>query len=828
MRRARVAARPNISAAPKQKPKPSAEHCNSEKQLLETKCPPIGADETRNEAHVVNVQKKDVTSPVMLKILENTCETVEAPAISPRKVAFVSQVKGEGGRLSSFAMMSPRRNRMNSVSSLCDGPSTRKKFRKFTGEEMLDTKHMRMSDLVAWNPKNEQKLERKITEEALAREIIPKEEKKLPMAPQVSIGPDGNLVLDETSLLIRETEQRDVWESVDEDRLHRHTTSMSFRARNWKKGAAWSDKETDLFFEILRHTGPDFGLMHEFFPTRARNELKSKYNREEKTNWARVDQALSLPATLDNKLYQHAEQVINEIKQEEDDKRIRKRKINMEEARIRNREPHWDESHLDLVAEAVKIIDSLEQQPDYFELINEGRKAAKHHQIAMETKNAVQVLEKASEAKKPPALIGYGPTDQAVSNVCEAVMIQTKKVFDKAAVEKVYKAVRADHHGFGSRSEQPAAAAESSCLTELPSSSVTDVPAAVELVVEEPPLQRPIAIRPMLDPASLIALPPISDMLPPISHFQDSGDTSSASAFTTLQAAAAPLHLSEEGPSAFSAPSQADKAGTTTTYLVFEERPMPVMTPSTTAETTPTEVAAALSGTNSTSTSFDSEELMSMGNFTGKSSTFKRAAVSKKISSRDRLWSSRFPLTATKIAHGPEARAAVVESDIRCGSNVEQAELSAKDTLPQSSGQPAEVSGESKSSISPVRRPTKRSLLKTASPLVEASATISSPPDNPDVPEPEPSSLLKEELLVSEVPVPKKVEIQDVGGLKLAVQPVAVKNLGKVLIRRPARKAFVAPVAKCAEIAVPATECQEAPLEPAPHTLTRRNARNRK
>lgn len=88
--------------------------------------------------------------------------------------------------------------------------------------------------------------------------------------------------------------------------MTRKVTSMSFRTRAWRKGTVWSEKETELFYgkisyrflpllcliffctEILRCTGPDFGLMHEFFPTRARNELKSKYNREERANWDKL------------------------------------------------------------------------------------------------------------------------------------------------------------------------------------------------------------------------------------------------------------------------------------------------------------------------------------------------------------------------------------------------------------------------------------------------------------------------------------------------------------------------------------------------------------
>uniref|UniRef100_A0A914RSM4 Myb-like domain-containing protein n=1 Tax=Parascaris equorum TaxID=6256 RepID=A0A914RSM4_PAREQ len=72
------------------------------------------------------------------------------------------------------------------------------------------------------------------------------------------------------------------------DRVERRVTSASFRKKAWRKGTPWSDLETDLFYDILRATGPDFGIMHEFFPSRTRAELKTKFNKEERTNWARL------------------------------------------------------------------------------------------------------------------------------------------------------------------------------------------------------------------------------------------------------------------------------------------------------------------------------------------------------------------------------------------------------------------------------------------------------------------------------------------------------------------------------------------------------------
>ncbi|VDO41266.1 unnamed protein product [Haemonchus placei] len=169
--------------------------------------------------------------------------------------------------------------------------------KKFSGDEELDPKKMRMMDMIYWNPKNQKSMtKRHIETESVVSEGRQPTIEKLAStstnksaAPQVKLGPDGRLVIDESSLVITETvNDESVWETIDEDRVTRKITSLSFRNRLWRKGTSWTEKETELFYEILRCTGPDFGLMHEFFPTRARNELKTKFNREERSNWAKL------------------------------------------------------------------------------------------------------------------------------------------------------------------------------------------------------------------------------------------------------------------------------------------------------------------------------------------------------------------------------------------------------------------------------------------------------------------------------------------------------------------------------------------------------------
>ncbi|VDN18388.1 unnamed protein product [Gongylonema pulchrum] len=198
-------------------------------------------------------------------------------------------------------------------------------------------------------------------------------------APQVKLAEDGTLIIDETSLVITNENESDMWETVEEDRMNKKLSSLSFRKRPMYRGNPWNDLETDLFYDILRATGPDFGLMHEFFPSRTRVELKAKYNREERFNWDRLNQvlnylspakpsvvavalggdillgkvlsqkqktfesnpnsfvcfvcmcsiqALAAPTLLSDALYKHAGEVINRIKDGEMKKREQKLKKN--------------------------------------------------------------------------------------------------------------------------------------------------------------------------------------------------------------------------------------------------------------------------------------------------------------------------------------------------------------------------------------------------------------------------------------------------------------------------------------------------------------------
>uniref|UniRef100_A0A914CX71 Transcription factor TFIIIB component B'' Myb domain-containing protein n=1 Tax=Acrobeloides nanus TaxID=290746 RepID=A0A914CX71_9BILA len=115
--------------------------------------------------------------------------------------------------------------------------------------------------------------------------------------PQLAIDEKGELVVDETSLKLHQgTALEEVFE---DDNLLRKLTSSSFRKRPFNR-IMWTKTETDMFYDVLGAVGTDFGLMHDYIPTRTRAQIKAKFNAEEKFNRQRIDECLQNPALLDD------------------------------------------------------------------------------------------------------------------------------------------------------------------------------------------------------------------------------------------------------------------------------------------------------------------------------------------------------------------------------------------------------------------------------------------------------------------------------------------------------------------------------------------------
>ncbi|VDP94113.1 unnamed protein product [Echinostoma caproni] len=119
------------------------------------------------------------------------------------------------------------------------------------------------------------------------------------LAPQLRLDADGNIVLDETSLVVS------VPETARDDTNVRHVSEetgllnvdyYSFRNPPPRRGQRWRPQETVRFYRALSMFGRDFYLMAAMFPNRSRAELKvqtcRKFKKESHSNPYLVNQAL--------------------------------------------------------------------------------------------------------------------------------------------------------------------------------------------------------------------------------------------------------------------------------------------------------------------------------------------------------------------------------------------------------------------------------------------------------------------------------------------------------------------------------------------------------
>ncbi|VDO57571.1 unnamed protein product [Schistosoma margrebowiei] len=115
-----------------------------------------------------------------------------------------------------------------------------------------------------------------------------------PLAPQLRIDANGNIVLDETSLLVekRENFYTKTLRHISEETGILSVDYRSFRPPRDGHGRKWTERETTRFYRALSTIGTDFYVMEKMFPRRKRSELVSKFKREEKRNPYLVNQAL--------------------------------------------------------------------------------------------------------------------------------------------------------------------------------------------------------------------------------------------------------------------------------------------------------------------------------------------------------------------------------------------------------------------------------------------------------------------------------------------------------------------------------------------------------
>lgn len=167
----------------------------------------------------------------------------------------------------------------------------------------LKNKNVKLKDLMFLNPPltKDQKKHRKEIHKARKSETAtaPSEpcSEEHSLVPKVKLGPEGKLILDESSTVIKRNNQ--IKEQVaiieDNEEVISRTGYNSFRRRSATSSEKWSTDETQKFYQALTLLGPDFSMIESlvFCGNRSRSELHRKFKREERTNKAKIDVALS-------------------------------------------------------------------------------------------------------------------------------------------------------------------------------------------------------------------------------------------------------------------------------------------------------------------------------------------------------------------------------------------------------------------------------------------------------------------------------------------------------------------------------------------------------
>lgn len=166
-----------------------------------------------------------------------------------------------------------------------------------------DRAKLTMYDLIYYNPvtnpmkKSKESTMSLVESESISQldEMEEEEKEDDPSAmpvPQVKVGPDGQLIIDEQSLVIEQSHAKKSREVLAKKAIVDDDNYGSGFYKRRPKGKEWPKWETLKFYKALNMVGTDFLLMQTFFPNRTRQEIKLKYKKEEKVNRKLIEKAL--------------------------------------------------------------------------------------------------------------------------------------------------------------------------------------------------------------------------------------------------------------------------------------------------------------------------------------------------------------------------------------------------------------------------------------------------------------------------------------------------------------------------------------------------------
>ncbi|XP_065078661.1 uncharacterized protein Bdp1 [Ochlerotatus camptorhynchus] len=141
--------------------------------------------------------------------------------------------------------------------------------------------------------------------------------------PQIKLGPNGEMILDEASLVIeneREKALRDSMAKAEIVYVDEFSGNSGYYSR-YKRTRDWPPEETIRFYRCLHTIGTDFSMMIQLFPNRSRRDLKLKFKKEERLNLKLVNKALLFPKEFNieelQQQFQEEDEEIERIREQE-------------------------------------------------------------------------------------------------------------------------------------------------------------------------------------------------------------------------------------------------------------------------------------------------------------------------------------------------------------------------------------------------------------------------------------------------------------------------------------------------------------------------------
>jgi len=117
-----------------------------------------------------------------------------------------------------------------------------------------------------------------------------------PLAPQMKIGPNGEIIIDEKSMMIKQTVDEERVRSIQNNVREIDEYTLKSYTKERKRAQDWTKNETAHFYKALSSVGTDFSLMKDMFfktSSRSRSDLKLKFKKEEKFSKVLIESALS-------------------------------------------------------------------------------------------------------------------------------------------------------------------------------------------------------------------------------------------------------------------------------------------------------------------------------------------------------------------------------------------------------------------------------------------------------------------------------------------------------------------------------------------------------